>query len=387
MFEVAGRHRPLLMVTAADRRLMLLDPGDSFNVVRSITQFQDSPILTYVILSLRYIFCGSMSGSVFIYDIKLDRIIAKRKDHSKFVVRLAAFDAGNGHTWIASAGWDRKIFIYDIVVGDGATPIVQEPMGHIDLLTNPEAILLRQDPDTGQVHLVGTRRDSTFISFYNLSHLSARHGDDTTTISPAGQQNIAPYSNAWIAFSPATMALSPTDRSRVAIATSSVPHMKVLIVRLLFPKEESHPNATVDLQSRVVQHQGPIADAVDTRPSAEGPPSASQLQGREEAAVYLHCNAFAPQTPYSTPAIAWRPDGSGLWVNSDDGIIRGLDASTGKVTATLEGHEPGSKIRCLWAGWANMASHGDPADECLVSGGFDQRLIVWRSPSSSTISK
>jgi hypothetical protein len=263
---------------------------------------------------------------------------------------------------------------------------MQEPMGHIDLLTNPEAILLVQDPDTGRVHLLETRRDSTFISFYDLSPLSARHGDDTTAIPLAGRQNLAPHSNSWTAFSPATMALSPTDRSRVAIATSSVPHMKVLIVRLLFPTEECQPNATVDLRSRVVQHEGPTVDAVNIPPSAEGPLSASRPQGREEAAVYLHCNAFAPQTQYSTPAIAWRPDGSGLWVNSDDGIIRGLDASTGKVIASLEGHEPGSKIRCLWAGWANVAEHGDPPDECLISGGFDQRLIVWRSSPSGTIS-
>ena len=85
----------------------------------------------------------------------------------------------------------------------------------------------------------------------------------------------------------------------------------------------------------------------------------------------IHCTTFAPQTAYSTPAVAWRPDGSGVWVNGDDGAIRGIETSSGKVISTLQGHEEGSKVRCLWAGEVE-------GEELLVSGGFDQRLIVWQ---------
>lgn len=381
MFEIEDGVKPLLTVSTADRRLSLLDPRDSFNVVRSVVQFQDSPVLTYIILSFRYIVCGCMSGSVFIYDLKLDQVINRRKEHSKYVVRLAVFDAGNGHTWIASAGWDRKIFIYNITAGNEATPAMQNPIAHIELATNPEDIVLTQDPDSGRTHLLVTRRDSTCIYFYDISHLQTQ-GIESTSISATGQQNLAPHSSAWIAFTPAAMALNPTDRSRVAIAASTVPHMRVLVVRLLFPSEKSHPDPVVDLGLREGQREQP------TLGSAPAPSAGSQIRARlaqedrERAAIYLHCNAFAPQTLYSTPAIAWRPDGSGLWVNSDDGVIRGLEASTGKVIASLEGHEPGSKIRCLWAGWANPSSQGDSTDEWIISGGFDQRLIAWRTTSS-----
>lgn len=58
---------------------------------------------------------------------------------------------------------------------------------------------------------------------------------------------------------------------------------------------------------------------------------------------------MAPQTPYSTPQVVWRPDGAGVFVNGDDGVIRGLEARTGKVVTTLQGgHEVGSKIRTIW---------------------------------------
>lgn len=68
----------------------------------------------------------------------------------------------------------------------------------------------------------------------------------------------------------------------------------------------------------------------------------------------------------------WRPDGSGLWVNGDDGVLRGLEAKTGKVVAILKGgHEAGSKIRSIWCGMVE-------GQEWVVSGGFDRRLVVWK---------
>lgn len=68
--------------------------------------------------------------------------------------------------------------------------------------------------------------------------------------------------------------------------------------------------------------------------------------------------------------------GSGVWVNSDDGVLRGIEVSTGKVVATLKGgHDAGSKIRCLCTG---MVTVDDMQEEWLVSGGFDQKLIVWK---------
>ena len=95
---------------------------------------------------------------------------------------------------------------------------------------------------------------------------------------------------------------------------------------------------------------------------------------------------MAPQTAYSTPAVAWRPDGSGVWVNGDDGVIRGIEASTGKVVSKLQGHEEGSKVRCLWAGTVSgvSAEKEEEKEEWLVSGGFDHRLIVWKPEGDDT---
>jgi hypothetical protein len=54
--------------------------------------------------------------------------------------------------------------------------------------------------------------------------------------------------------------------------------------------------------------------------------------------------------------------------------VRGIEAISGKIVATLPGHEPGSKVRCLWSGVIEAEGR---SEEYLVSGGFDQQLIVW----------
>jgi hypothetical protein len=168
------------------------------------------------------------------------------------------------------------------------------------------------------------------------------------------------------------MSICPIDLTLIAVATSAVPHMKLLIVRLLFsvsPESlpfEAAPSATS------------LPDSADDTnlTQASQARTALALQDREAAAIMIHSTTMAPQTQYSTPTLAWRPDGSGVWVNSDDGVVRGIEVSTGKVVAKMDGHEPGSKIRCLWAGYVDSGEQGERR-EILVSGGFDQKLIAW----------
>lgn len=232
-----------MVATTADRKLTLLDLNDEFRIVNSGSQIQDSPILAYAVLLSRYIICGSMSGNLTLYDTETNLTISRRKDHTKYVVRLATFDAGRGHIWLASAGWDRKIFIYDIILEENRIATLPAPIAHIDLPSNPEAILLTTDPDHGRLYLVLSRRDSTFIFFYNLSNLSNLHENESQLLLRSGQQNLAPGSSAWVAFTPTSLSLCPTDPTRVAVATSTVPHMKVIIARLLFPDESALDSA------------------------------------------------------------------------------------------------------------------------------------------------
>ena len=304
-----------------------------------------------------------MSGQVVLYDHHLRKALDERRDHQKYVVKVALWSGGlpsGGPHLLATAGWDAKVNLHilsrsaDTDDDDGAYEALNEPLASVTLPTNPESLLFAPDPDTGALFLVVTRRDSTSLYYYRIDTPSAT----AASLTPAGTQNLAPHSNAWIAFSPSALALSPTDPTLLAVATSAVPHMKLLLVRLLFPPSPtSTPSAA------------PATQAAQTR-------AVLARQDREEAAIQLHVNTLAPQTPYSTPQVCWRPDGSGVWVNGDDGVVRGVEVRTGKVVGLLKGgHEAGSKVRSVWAGWVGV---GEEREEWVVSGGFDRRLVVWK---------
>ena len=133
--------------------------------------------------------------------------------------------------------------------------------------------------------------------------------------------------------------------------------MKVLLVRLLYPS----PGVEYSLDKRdMLNGSGDVSNS------------------REALAMLVHCNTMVAQTQYSVPLVTWRPDGSGMWVNSDDGIIKGIDL-TGKIVSTLKGHDAGCRVRCFYAGY--ISDENNPK-EILISGGFDQRVINWELDES-----
>jgi WD40 repeat protein len=330
---VDGNLKDIMFATTADRRVNVLDTP-SLTVRSSSTGIQDSPVLSCLALREKYVVFASMSGQLVIADLS-GKIIEKRRDHAKYVVNVKIFD-NTDKPLLASAAWDNKINIYSLPTS--GPPTLGDPIATINLPSKPESILFLQHPESQQPILLVSRTDSTHLYYY------------TTENEPRllGRQNLAPHSNAWVAFTPSALAICPTDSSLLACATSAVPSMKLLIARMLIPPW--------DVETSV-------------------PPTVlrtSLLDDNPDAAIQIHCKTLSPQSAYSTPAVAWRPDGSGVWVNGDDGCIRGIEAASGKIIATLKGHELGSKVRCLWAGNVD-------GKEWLVSGGFDQKLIVWKA--------
>lgn len=319
-----------------------------------------------------------MSGRVLLTHLATGRVVSERTDHTKYVVKLASWQDATG-VWVATAAWDAKIFLYHMPLPSmtteaaSSTLALGDPIGTLTLGTNPESIIFVPHPELPTPVLLVGRRDSTFLYYYGMPTTSQPGDTSPPPLLPLlGQQNLAPHSNAWISFSPSAFALSPLDPSVLAVATSATPHMKLIIARLLLPPPP-------------LANGMPAVPDQPTYTTQTGQARASlALQDREAAAIMVHCSTMAPQTAYSTPGLAWRPDGSGVWVNGDDGVIRGVEAATGKIVAHLKGgHEAGAKIRCLWAGRLRD-SDGKKNQELLISGGFDRRLIVWSSADAAT---
>ncbi|KAL1846185.1 hypothetical protein Plec18170_009301 [Paecilomyces lecythidis] len=365
-----------IIATGADRRLNLFKTSADHEAAASFSGLTDSPILSHVtIRGGSYQLATSMSGQLLL--LRDSEVLHRRKDHTKYVVQVTAHEQPDSNTvWVATAGWDGRILIYSLDLehdagNTAASLAIGEPRAKIQLPTNPESIIFVRHTETGELILLASRRDSTYIYYYEVSsEPSQAAGEESNRpYEPRllGKQNLAPHSNAWVAFSPSYLALSPHDPGLLAVATSTLPHMKVMIVRLLFPSPDGSST-------------GNSSEATSAEPETQVTQAmaALALQNREDAAIIIQANTLAPQTAYSTPQVVWRPDGSGLWVNGDDGVIRGIEAKTGKIVALLkDGHEVGSKIRSIWAGWVDVDGKEDK-EEWVVSGGFDKRLIVWK---------
>lgn len=377
----------VLAATNAARTICVLNLDNNFTPLNSRSSFaSESPMLDVQVLPYPFMMATimtSMSGKVMTYNQETGTLLSERSDHTKYVPRLAIGDPRNPFTkvQVATAGWDGKIFYYRLPSPSmSEEPKLGKPIAELSLPTNPEAILLTRHPETDDYILIVTRRDSTRLYFYRVPDQCDEGG-----LTLLGSQNLAPHSNAWIAFSPSSIALCPTDPTLLAVATSSLPHMKLMIVRLLFPPAPAprspSPSATTNI---LLGSETTVRSTETSTPiPAVQPREELEIQNKEEAAILINVSTLAPQTPYSTPQVVWRPDGTGVWVNGDDGIIRGVEAKSGKIVETLkDGHEVGSKIRTLWAGKVSRGveekaeGHGTE-EEVLISGGFDHRLVLW----------
>lgn len=350
--------QPLLLATTADKRVHLINANNNA-LQASYATIHDAPALSALKIGDNTLITSSMSGQLHLSDLS-GKCFAKRRDHSKYVVKVAVFEDKLHGSVIATAGWDNKVVIYHVDSTDDDFQL-NEPSATIPLQTKPEAMVFVRHPETNLPVLILSRTDSNNIYYYTVE----------TQPRLLGQQNLAPHSNAWVAFTPSALEMCPTDPTLLAVGTSSIPHMKLLLVRLLFPSWEPEPPRPppTALRTSLLDDDAPAQQETQASQAR----AALVIAEREFAAIQIHATTMAPQTPYSTPAVAWRPAGDGVWVNGDDGAVRGIEASTGKVVSTLRGHEPGSKVRCLWAG------HVPGVGEMLVSGGFDHKLIVWTS--------
>jgi len=381
--------KPLqLLVSSADRNIYVLSTDSEHELQKTVdlSVTHNSPVLSITSITQDAFMTSSMSGHVDLYGAEHNCIISGRH-HAKYAVQVTFTQSrhenpqGKPFCIAASAGWDQKICIFsfempsnvslaDGVAGDRVSQ-AGSPEVNIPVPTNPESIVFVRYPDIEELYLIVGRRDSTYLYYYKLTEeLDTDPAPHLTiTAREAGRQNLAPHANAWISFSLSSISSCPTDPTLIAVATSHLPHMKLILVRLLFPGSPAH---------------GVTAGFVAGDTQASQARAELAIQDREDAAIVLHVSTMAPQTPYSTPQVVWRPDGSGVWVNGDDGVIRGVEARTGKVVALLKGHEVGSKVRSLWAGMVRIDETIDGVgamkeEEWLVSGGFDKRVIVWKS--------
>ncbi|CAO2657514.1 Nn.00g036400.m01.CDS01 [Neocucurbitaria sp. VM-36] len=270
--------RQYIAVTTANRQLHLIDPRTpTLDLAHSYSGFQDSPILDMVALVSRYLLVASMSGKLYLHDAAVDKTLDVRNDHSKYLVKLATWSS-DSFILVASAGWDANVFLYKLDTSADC-PQLGEPIATLTLPSIPETICFVESPEGGAPILLVARRDSSFLHYYAVP------GPESLAFTLVGKQNLSPHSNAWVAFTPSDVQICPTNPLLAAVATSSTPHMKLLIVKLLIPPMKA---------SEFDAAAGPHVDESLTQASQAR--AELLVADREEAAIFVNVSTLAPQT-------------------------------------------------------------------------------------------
>ncbi|KAK9365487.1 quinon protein alcohol dehydrogenase-like superfamily [Lipomyces kononenkoae] len=311
--------RPCIIATSADRSLRIFD-FNTFELLRVHTHLHSSPILSLVALNESVLLTGGMDGRLVVSNPATGDIIAQHKDHQKYLVRIACSE---DMRYLATAGYDKKVNAYSIEnLGPDDSTFTFTKLGTISFPTNPEAILFATPEDeksseTTTPRLIVSRRDSTFLYYYKLFPV----------LSEAARHNLNPDGNSWVSFCAMDMVLDPVESKFLVVATSTLPEMRFMMLQ---------PGSDKILQN---------------------------------------ASTKAPQDAYSSARIFWRPNGSGFWCNGDDGIIRGIELSTGSVVAQLKHHD--GKVKAMFAGIVEGREVLVTAFQLTYQGGFDKSIAVW----------
>ncbi|KAK9461321.1 WD40-repeat-containing domain protein [Lipomyces oligophaga] len=313
--ESALSVRPCILVTSADRSLRIFD-FYSLDLLKVYTHIHPSPILVLHVLNENTILTGGMDGKLVVSNPATGDVITQVKDHFKYLVKIAV---SRDNKYLATTGYDKKVYVYTIFNAalDEEEPIAFEKIGTLTMPTNPEAVAFVNPLDASGSpaevpQLVVSRRDSTFLYYYKLF----------PTLIELARHNLNPESNSWVSFCAMDIMLDPVEQKFLGIATSSIPHMRFMVL------ESGDDN------------------------------------------IIQNGNTRAPQDAYSSSRITWRPQGSGVWCNGDDGVIRGFEVSTGKIVAELKHHD--GKVKAMYSGMVD-------GREVLLTGGFDKTIVLWET--------
>ena len=105
----SGQVQYVILASTADRRLNILPIDTSSRRLRPLGLLADSPILSFLVVSERFIVFSTIAGGLLAYDPCTETIVAKRKDHTKYTVQVIT-TAYRGSTYVLQRVGTVKFF-------------------------------------------------------------------------------------------------------------------------------------------------------------------------------------------------------------------------------------------------------------------------------------
>ncbi|RVD87787.1 uncharacterized protein DFL_001997 [Arthrobotrys flagrans] len=347
--ESATQPQPqqVIISSSSDKALRIYNAKPPYALLTTLSHLHAGPILCVAVISQRWLLTASMVGAIAISDLKGD-ILDRWTGHTKYIVKIAVSEAvesqdGKGEIrYLAAASYDKSLSVHKLHLPKSSSDTASPRLEFLQTIkfeqTVEDVIFTKDHRDSVQeppsaLLLIATIRDSPYIHIWSIP---SKTPPATPQFTFTSKNPLNATSTTWLTYTPTSLTPHPHHPHLLAMITSSIPTPKVIIYNL------------------------------------------STFTADKEFTVPVELSA------YSTGIVAWRGDtaASGLWINGDDGVVKGVEIKSGKVKAELKGHN-GRKVRCLAAG---AVMEEDEEEELMISGGFDGGLNVWRIGDDASVS-
>lgn len=309
-----------------------------------------------IIDSSPLLLCGGMDGQLSILNVATKEIQSFQL-HGRLLSDMKYLPIDDSHGYLVSVGMDNNVTLTTIDFTDIKN--IQFSKSQFKMLTRPTCI----DFFTFQNHflVIANRVDTSLISVFivndekKLVELCRLSTDDSEFSSHGFQIGALAHHIT-------------EEKLLISAATNHIPYMR--LITLVLPdlnelidywiKEEGKENTEEDL---LLQLRSLSINQVHEQ----------QFTNKTHVirnVILSSVNTSAPQDKYSVQQIATRDSKNGVWIFSDDGVIRGLNLSSGTIIEELKSHE--GRIKSAAAFTSN------DGDELLfTSGATDRRTKRW----------
>lgn len=306
-----------------------------------------------------YIFLSDMNGTLEVFEVdsnwNLVSVLAGGpiKLHRRLitdfkVLQIDNLDTPNLIAYFASIGWDGRLMVGKIVKTDSL--LEATIIGEFKLASNPTSLCLALDTRTNLPLLLAGRLDSSLLALFAVTQ------DDVIEVARVSLNDAQFSSHGFQAMSIAHM-----GNGVFSVGTDHIPFMRLVTVALptmdkILATQHNMESLSIDEALKKLHLSQDSVQTLHTQTPV--------LRGT----IVSNYNTLCPQDKYSSAIVLPRKSG-GVWIPADDGIVRGIDLTTGRVVTELNTGD--GRAKCASIGAAASGEY------VLVCGAMDKKASLW----------
>lgn len=240
-------------------------------------------------------------------------LIESIQAHERLIIDMKVIKSGDA-TLIVTLGWDKYVQIFKLN-DDGKLTVYLER-----ILISGIGTCLEAFSDEEKIYIVVGLQASSLLDVVTI----CSNGSSIYKVATSDVEYSSITSFPMCISGVVITGLGPV----IAVATSQEPYMRIVLISLANLSKED--GASI-----------------------------------QRSQILANFNTLSPQDKYSEAKVIFRPNGEGVWIFGDDGIIRALELSSGSITHEFKAHEGRIKAMAL-------------LNDSIITCGIDRDIKFWK---------